>query len=94
MGLEGSGDYGERGASRVWKEEGREGQLMELIWSLKKLGVPVGLQEKGNSQYDSGVPTHFPNSLSVTKESQRDFLKHMGAHPVNKLDMCPIFPSI
>lgn len=33
----------------------------------------MGLQEKGNSQYDSGVPAHFPSSLSVTKESQKDF---------------------
>ena len=54
------------------RKEG-QGSLWNSFGVLKKLVMLMILDEKGNSQYDSDIHTHFPNSIFVTKKSQRDF---------------------
>lgn len=75
------------------KKEGK-GSSRNSFGALKNGVIPTIPCEKGNSQYDSDTPTHFPSPISVTIKSQRDYFKAHGPHPMNKVDVSSPLPSI
>ena len=76
------------GEDQSWgEEEGREGQRMRFIWSLKKSVSWMMLCAKGSSQYDSETPPHVPGFHLCPQRKPKGFFKaHGPPHPVNPLD--------
>ena len=94
MGQERNRDCGGAGQAAGGRKKEGKGSSWNSFGALKKLVIPVIPCEKGNSQYDSDTPTHFPSSISVTTKSQRDFFKAHGPHPMNKVDVSSPLSSI